>query len=270
MRRVLQTGFTAWLILAGGGDTQAQQIFLSREFSITAAEALGAEIYRQDVASAIGSDLLLAEVPDPEEAGVLGWVTTADANGTLVAFVGLVKGEFVSLYDARPNEPAQNAFRSAGERRLSELELTLFLARMTAMRHAGALCSVRYNVVTLPDPESDSWLVYLLAVTDDAAVVPVGGHYRITVSPDGTEILAAEPLFVTCQAVNIAELLQNDPGEPIEVRIVQEVGKVPLETDVFLNLLIGLDLMIETPSNGNEWKLQEGSILASGAADILL
>jgi hypothetical protein len=265
MRAPEAIGIAALSALTPVDAALCQQIPLSRQFPVAAVETLGAEIYRQDIASGIGSDLLLDAVEDPAAAGVLGWVTTEDADGILVSFVGLSDGEFVALYDARPGESERRAFVDARGRSLTELELTLFLARMTATRHIGELCSSRYNTVIVPDPEGDAWLVYQLAATADAGIMPVGGHYRITVSSDGTEVLATEPLFASCLALDIADQLTSAGGAPEEIRLEQDVGTVPLETNVFLNLLFDLDLTVVTSVDGSVWTIRDGRILSSGA-----
>ena len=195
---------------------------------------MGHAIYRHDVAAWVATDALMAHLNGAEPpAGMRGWIVLDEGEGQEVRFVREDGGTLKAAFDVPVREGRAGAVRSVDEV-LSASEAARFTARQTAIANVGRLrCSAQFNTVVLDDPESDGWLVWLLTATAEADVVPMGGHYRFRISPDGTQVLRRDMLSNSC--------LNMSRGEGAAgLMVTQIVSKGPIETHVFLSLQTGL------------------------------
>jgi hypothetical protein len=107
-------------------------------------------------------------------------------------------------------------------------------ARETAIAALkGKLFDIPYNYVVLDDPDGSGFLVYALAHSKNEIIL--GGHFRVTVSADGSKAERVDALSNT--------LLRQPPppkgheGEkPLTVSMSQIVSNKPLETCVYTSL----------------------------------
>jgi hypothetical protein len=107
-------------------------------------------------------------------------------------------------------------------------------ARETAIAALkGKLFNISYDYVVLDDPDGSGFLVYALAHAKNEIIL--GGHFRVTVSADGTKAERVDALSNT--------LLRQPPppegheGEkPLTVSMSQIVSNKPLETCVYASL----------------------------------
>ena len=245
---------------AGGSESRSQDEQQDiRGFSIATIEKLGKDIYVQDSISARATDILFEQQLDLSEYPVQGWVVTDDEHGPLVTFVGNYDGQYRGVFDIRPEaKESSRRFMYVGGRALSIEEIGRFRARELSGIRIADQCSQAYNTVVLRDPDSDSWLVYWLSAAQDHRVIPLTGHYRITVSADGSEVVRADKLFSSCLHV------ENDPSA-VAMTAKHTVSSTPVETHVFLNLLYRLDFYIET-NDGARWHLSNGRVSRLGGS----
>lgn len=232
------------------------------------AEAIGRAIYVLDSASAVGTDALLDEVPDPEQAGLAGYLTVADTGSDgrptgsfrvyfftdeerpRVSYTVSVSGAAVEDAHVRKNESPEAP---------SEAVALLIRARQTAL---GALKQPvqPINPVVVPGRAigEQGFLVYLLAGTKRPNVAVLGRHYRVVVSPDGGSVKRFEPL-----SKGILELALESPDMPKGAKVhgllvTHLVTDYPLETHVFVSLLYGKPLFVGTARG--LWKVERGRI----------
>ncbi len=245
----------AWLLasLLAPLCAGAQEI---RELSLDEIELLGREIYRRDMSAAVATDVMLAQNLDLDEYPLRGWVVTEDESGPLVTFIGEYDGVYKGLFDVRPDPNATPRFRMAEQRRLTDEEAAQFRARSTAQVELTEPCSERYNSVVLEDPGADGWIVYWLAATVEAGVIPMGGHYRVMVSADGNRVVRADRLSVSCMMMDKS---QNPDGETAALVFTHLVGPTPVETHVFLSLQHRLPFVILTGED-EAWIVADGEI----------
>jgi hypothetical protein len=97
----------------------------------------------------------------------------------------------------------------------------------------GKLFDIPYKYVVLDDPDGSGFLVYALAYSRKEIIL--GGHFRVTVSADGSKVERVDALSNT--------LLRQPPppkgheGEkPLTVSMSQIVSNRPLETCVYTSL----------------------------------
>ena len=202
-------------------------------------------------------------MPDAEESGLLG-IATEDEQGMLGTYIAVADGRFAPVYDVRPVESRDSALRPSLDRALSDHELTRFMALRSALRQPLRSCAPNYNTVVLRDPEAAGWLVYLLSSPTDPTRVPIGGHYRISISADGTEVTRVDTLFDSCPAPDVE--IGERVGGAASIEVIRNFSDKALETDVFLNLLFGIDIDVTTPSGASSWMLRDGRIAAREVA----
>lgn len=228
-----------------------------RVFDLNTIEALGRSMYAFDIASARATDILFEQKLDMGQYPIKGWVVTEEEGGPLVTFVGEFGGDYMGFFDIRPQASGDRRFRMVDARALSAEEVAQFKARQLTRPLITHPCSNRYNSIVIKDPTSPSWLVCWIAATADPGVILVGGHYRFTVTPDGSAVESADRLSLSC--------LTADPNEVPEdasvaaLYVTHLVSDTPVETHVFLNLLNRVDFAVGT---GPEtlWSVSEGHI----------
>ncbi len=235
-----------------------------RAFDLETTERLGAEIQLQDQLAWVATDVLLAKVTAAElqKQGAGGWVVDAKGRDDGVVRFVRTQGQSVeAAYDVvfapgkAPvlNEPKDRQLTAEQARRFDALKQTekAFLAVQRPW------CGGRPNSVVVKDPEGSGYLVYLLRPKPAENEVPVGGHYRITVSTGAKTDVRVDQLFVSCLTMNKNQV---PAGAKTEAMVVSQiVAELPLETVVFLSLQEKLPIAVVGPS-GKTWMVKDGHI----------
>lgn len=206
--------------------------------------AVGSSIFLQDRAAARATDALLARFGGKPPEGLIGWIVVENGEDQLVRFL---VGDPVAPrpgYDILVDKNGRaGAVIEATDAALPDDQAVRYFARNTAASGIGQLrCAARYNAVVLDDPNSDGWLVWLLASTTDANKVPMGGHYRFHVSADGRTLEKREQLSNSCLDLDRRQSGQN--GQPVGLMTNVIVAPQPLEVHVFLSLLNRLPIYV--------------------------
>jgi len=218
--------------------------------------AIGSAIFLQDRAAARATDALLARFNGAAPEGLIGWVVIENGPDHLVRFLTGHPTAPRPAYDivVAANGRAGDV-TDATETTLPADQLARFSARMTAGTSFSASdlrCAARYNVVVLDDPDSEGWLVWLLASTTDANKVPMGGHYRFHISADGQTIIKREQLSASCLELDRRQSGRN--GQPAGLVTNLVVAPQPLEIHVFLSLQNNLPIF--TAAGDKIWVVQ--------------
>ncbi len=163
-------------------------------------ELMGRAISRQDRAAIAASDVLHRRFPQGDPPGLVGWVVMEEGDHQRVRFVlddgsGPRAGWDVIVRERRAGTLVQPI-----DAALSAHELAQYRARQTAARHVPPMRCGRLNSVVLKDPDSDDWLVWLLASANDARTIPYNGNFRFRISADGQTLLRRDQLFSHCYA----------------------------------------------------------------------
>ncbi|HIG82617.1 MAG TPA: hypothetical protein EYQ23_00930 [Verrucomicrobiales bacterium] len=180
--------------------SQTNEVPPIRAFDLKIIENLGQSIHQRDIYAARATDILFKAVGKPEkleEEKIGGWIVREHRGNILVRFLKQVDDGFLPAYDITFISPDKGILTKATGR-LSPDELAQFKARQLALKNIPEFCSPRYNTVVLQDVDGKGFLVYALAATTDPDLVFVGGHYRMTVSPDGTKVEQVDRLFKSC------------------------------------------------------------------------
>lgn len=219
---------------ASADDTPAPVMI--EEWPLAKVSRIGQEIYRYDRAAWLATDVLLAAPDKSVLQDLRGWIVVPEGEALKVRFIAAGEnGVFRPGFDVVVNEQGAGPMTTAPENApLPPDQLAMFKARQTAANNVGRLvCSGRFNTVVMDDPDSDGWLVWLLTATDQANVVPIGGHYRFTISADGASVMRRDMLSNSC----INGQMPPDGAQPAMLFFTQIVSKGPVETHVFQSIL---------------------------------
>lgn len=230
-----------------------------REFPLATVEELGRAIYRQDRAAWVATDLLLAKVPDLKAAHVVGWIVGEAGQAQRVRFLRDTGAGLEAGYDIDVSPDFVATLSEPSDRRLTAVELAMWKAHKSAV--AGLteveVCRPGYNAVVLKDPEQDGWIVWMLAPMPRAGVIPVGIHYRFTVTADGTKVLRRDALTKACAVLDPRDGAK-DRSIPEAIGITHVVSGAPVETEVFLQIQSGIAMYVVTEAG--VWAIKDGSI----------
>lgn len=236
-----------------------------REFPVETLARLGREIYRHDQLAWVATDLIMQQMSTEQMAagGAAGWIVDAKESGpSLVRFLRVSGESFEAFYDVTFPQSGSPKVRLPMSRKLTPPQLARAKAVRTAVDAyvAASLpwCGGQFNSVVLDDPDGSGFLVYLLRPMPAHDVIPIGGHYRITVSANGATAEQIDQLFVTCLAMNPRE---NAPkgSDPVAAAVGHLVSSTPLETHVFLSLQAKLPMYVTTP-DARIWIVANGAI----------
>jgi hypothetical protein len=220
--------------------------------------AVGQQLHVLDKVAAIGTDVLLANVSDVQNAGVVGYLPLQEGDAQ-----GKPTGTYVVVFFTSDNPPrVKYEIRVASD---TPPEFQAFepprdgapgLAALVQARQLAIAAMPRseqpMNPVLLPAPDSeDSVVVYLLAGTKQPNVAVLGRHFRALVPLGGTRVSSMQPL-----SNGSMEIPTRGPGgEPVEGLIVSHViGDFPLETHVFASLLHQTTLYVVTRRGA--WRIE--------------
>jgi len=239
-----------------------------REFDLETLSRLGREIYRHDQLAWAATDVVVAKVGQARMTleGCRGWVVDTSGAAPLVRFVRKSAAGGEAAYDVRFPEDADPVFEVPTDRKLTPRQSSAQAALLTAFApfQAGKypMCRVRgdYNFVVLDDPSGDGFLVYILRPKDNADSIPIGGHYRISVTRDGKAIKQVDRLSADCLTMTRSEP-KGQGGEAVAIAMSHAVSPTPLETHVFLSLQEDLPFYVVT-KDGRSWTVEKGKIKA--------
>lgn len=131
----------------------------------------------------------------------------------------------------------------------------------TALR--GKLFDIHYDYVVLDDPDGSGFLVYALASTGKRTDFVLAGHFRVTVSADGSK---AERVDALSKTLAIQRGAQNLPvgTNLVGMSMVQIVSSKPLETLIYTSNLANMPIYVATFPHGRMYEVEKGKIKDTG------
>jgi len=237
-----------------------------REFDVETLCRLGREIYRQDQLAWHGTDALSAKIGQAQMAAehCTGWLVDMSGAEPLLRFVRKAGEAEEAAYDVRFPSDAKPTVTVPENRELTEHQKAIRRAYATATKGFAEanlpLCPCRgsYNFVVLDDPAGPGFLVYLLRPKSTNFEIPVGGHYRISVTADGNTVTQIDRLWKTCLSMDKRQGVASS-GKLMAVTMTSVVSEKPLEIHVFLSLQENLSIFVGT-SDLKVWAVENGTI----------
>ena len=224
-----------------------------REFSIPTLERLGAELSRRDAMAARASDLVLAKHPELKKGPLLEWVTDFSNGG--------------SVYWIVDTEPQPTPVYKVVGSRIEDIRgkplpaeiQTRYHARRTAIKAVlpklNGAYGAHYNFEVLNDPDGSGFLVYALAATNKRDEMFVGGHFRITVSADGSTVERIDDLSKGLLRFK----LEGDKKLELNASAQAVNSNHPVETFVYSSYLYHIPMFVGTKDKAY-WVVNDGKI----------
>lgn len=237
-------GLIAAMLIAGSAGASAAQDAPPtpiEAWSLAKVQRLGQALYDQDIAAARGSDALFARFNGQPPPDLAGWIVLGEGRNQTVRFLAADGDTFRAAFDIPVRSGRAGDVVEVPDTILPPDQLAMFRARLTAANNIGSLrCTPRYNAVVLDDPDSDGWLVWLLASTNQSNQLVMTGHYRFRISADGSEVLRRDQLSASC----IIQTFDPTQGQLAALNISHIVSPQPVETHVFTSLLYRLPIYV--------------------------
>jgi hypothetical protein len=113
----------------------------------------------------------------------------------------------------------------------------------------------KYNFELLNDPDGSGFLVYALAAFTRTDAIYIGGHFRITVSADGSKVERIDDL-----SHGIIENKAPPGAKSVGLGTAQAVdSKYPVETTIYSSNLYHIPIGVAT-KDGTIWLVANGKI----------
>lgn len=177
--------------------------------AIAEIEARGGLIFAYDRAAWIGTDLMMAALENPAEE-LKGYIVDGEISAPRVTFYGGDEAAPSAIYIIRfaKDEVASHGRpRTVDEQLLSSSQKRMIAARNASMQHAlssddfGTCTPAAFNTVVIP-PRPDGMVeVYLLSPQVETGVLPMGGHYRLTIDTRN-QVVQSRAFARSCLMVN--------------------------------------------------------------------
>jgi hypothetical protein len=123
----------------------------------------------------------------------------------------------------------------------------------------GKLFDTRYDYVVLRDPDGKRLLVYALAVAPASDQVVMSGHFRVTVSADGTNAERIDALSKSLVLSGPMKSISPKGGDAVALWMIQIVSNTPVETLIYTSNLAKKPIYVGTP-DGKMWQVGEGKM----------
>jgi hypothetical protein len=125
------------------------------------------------------------------------------------------------------------------------------------------LYNIHYDYVVLDDPKGSGFLVYALGTTGKPNDIVLAGHFRVTVSADGSK---AERIDALSKSLAIQHGGQGLPTRThlAGLYMVQIVSSKPLETLLYTNRVTGFPIVVATFPDGRIWEIESGKAKDTG------
>lgn len=227
--------------------TAAAQPSPAERAAIQQAVTRGRALAVIDRAGAATTRDMLVRVPDPAAAGIIGWIGQPQGNAVQVTYYAREGDSYVVVYRGQllgGRVVSPEVFQPG-----SRPVLAGVVARMAAAREAVAArdnqpCGTAFNTLVLP-PETTEGpvLVYQISPRTERARVPLGGHFRTIVAPDGT---AGESVALNGACRDLTLTAPAAGGRPRPLQVIAREAEVPNEIHVFLSLWTGHPLAVAT------------------------
>jgi hypothetical protein len=117
----------------------------------------------------------------------------------------------------------------------------------------GKLFDTRYDYVVLSDPDGKRLLVYALAAAKYTDQLVLAGHFRVTISADGTK---AERVDALSKSLAHSGPVETDA---VALWLIQLVSNKPVETLIYTANLAKKPIYVRTP-DGKTWVVGEGKM----------
>jgi hypothetical protein len=224
----------------------------------------GRLIYTYDQAAWHSTDMLRSVLPTERWPRAGGWVVEGEGQELAITYFGMegnepyifaiLRADGDSGYSATlpPDDNRQALPMPATTRQLIDARNAAFAA--LSANPPGRCVDAAMNTVVLPPDDEGNVSVYFLTPQTVTGIYPAGGHYRFTMSPDGT-LLSSRAFMNSCFPIDTSAQTESDNG-PEAFALTHLLDPQPTEIHVFLSLWMQIPLYVITNDNGAVWAVE--------------
>lgn len=211
-------------------------------------------------AGAVASQDMLAHIPDPNGAGIAGWIAEAQGNAMMVTFYAADESGPKAVYRVSvlgARAVSRETYLNPPERpALTPLQARLAAARSATDGLDRHPCGGDdFDVLVIPPDGPDAPIdVYQLSRVVERGHFPLGGHFRSRVGGDG-HIIETES-FGPCRDLVPPATAAGVIPSPLPATGPDD--QLPNEIDVYLAAWTGHPLLVA--SGGRTWRVTPESI----------
>jgi hypothetical protein len=254
--RVAITLMATLIFVAGGFASEI------REFDTATLEKLGNEISRRDEIAARADQIVKETHPPARALKMRGWISELGKGGDTVYLIAETSSGLCLAYTATFRDKEKPQIEDRRGQPLPHDVALRFKARETGLAAVfNRLYDVPYNAEVLDDPDGTGFLVYFLAVSNKEGDRILGGHFRITVSADGSK---AEQIDALSHGIIKDKPKVLPRTQEKAIVISQLVSDVPVETFIYSSHLFKLPIVVGTDTG--TWKVVNGRIEKTDAS----
>ena len=208
----------------------------------------GRLLFAIDRAAWVSTDDLRERLPAPVLGTVRGWTVERDGRAYVATYYAGEGDARVAVYRSRVERNrvvSRDVFEEGERPSLTPLQRRLADARGAIARMGERPCAnAPFNAAIIPPETPDGPLdVYALTPQTEANIYPFGGHFRATLSADGT--LSAQRGFMrSCFAAPAPP--RTGGARPVGMFITHLLDPLPTEIHVFMSIWIGLPVFVGT------------------------
>jgi hypothetical protein len=254
---------------ASRDDSRQVKIPSDLQDEVERSTEIGRMLFTLDTISAVGTDILLANVKDPASKRIGGYLTLPDIDQEGTFKKAFVVSFFTQdeppriAYEIRFAKDSKPTFEAFDPPKAASSKFAdLVHVRQVAIKERPK-SSQPINPVLIPGAArgENGVLVYLLAGTKEPNIAVFGQHFLALVPYGGTSATYIKPL-----ANSVLELptVTPDGEKPALIAVSHLVTDYPLETHVFTSLLFGIPLVVMTKRG--EWQVDGARISLLRAA----
>lgn len=226
--------------------------------AVERAESRGRLLYMLDRAAWVSTDTLMAQSDRLSGLTITegGWIVEVDAGRLIVTYFRVEGGAYEPFYvaDVENGRVTADRFTIGETPHLTPVQRRMMQARIAATAKELAPCTpVHMNTVVVPPADAAAPVeVYVMSAQAQMDEYPFGGHYLLSVGPDGT---SEQVRSFTKSCLNLS------PGKQAAGMFVTHLlDPVPTEIHVFTSLSANMPVMVSTPGNGRTWELKGDTI----------
>lgn len=215
----------------------------------------GKLIYDFDQAAWHSTDVMLAALARPRLAEIKGWLVEPDGDALSVLYYGYDGDAPYGVFSARfkgGKVVSSREIKASETRDLTTVQQRMALARKVAMTAQVTPCTrAAFNTVIVP-PASDtaSVEVYLLSAQVRTGEYPFGGHYLVTVGPDGKIAGEPRPFMKSC-------MNQALPANAVAAMVSHLLDPTPTEIHAWLSRWIGKPVYVMVVEPSQLWEVTD-------------
>ncbi len=236
----------------------------AQDAAVDEAARRGTELFWLDRAAWVTSDDIVARLPRERHSEVGGWIVVPAATGYHVYYHGKGSAADSIVYEADVvgNKVSDATIHPAdAPPKLSGQATIMARALRTAWEEMGRHpdwrpCSpARFNTVVLPPRPDGAIPVYFLTPQTANDQFPFGGHFEVTIAPDGK--VASSRRF-TNSCLTLSKPASRGGDKPVGMALTHLLDAQPTEIHVFQQFPIGMPLYVGIASNKALWKVENG------------